>query len=101
MKNQKYGYAARELFVQFMARIAKEMPTATLAMFSKLKYVNAPNFELFRENWSAKYLGGFIVDSKTFRGPQRQFPDRVLDLENRKCRRPEDCDRRNRMRCFG
>jgi len=23
MKNQKYGYAARELFVQFMARIAK------------------------------------------------------------------------------
>ena len=39
------GYASKELFVQFMARIAKEMPTATLAMFSKLKYVNSPNFE--------------------------------------------------------
>ena len=44
MKTQDYGYGARELFVQFLARIAKEIPTATVAMFSALKYVNAPNF---------------------------------------------------------
>ena len=31
------GYAARELFVQFLHRIQVELPNATLAMFSKLK----------------------------------------------------------------
>lgn len=74
MKGEDYGYAARELFVQFMARIAKEMPTATLAIFSKLKYVNAPNFEQFRHGWNAHYLGGFIVHSKSFDGLKGNFP---------------------------
>lgn len=41
---------------------AQEIPSATLAMFkSKMKYVNAPNFEKFREKWNAQYLDGFIV----------------------------------------
>lgn len=74
MNRADYGYAARELFVQFVARIAYEMPTATLAMFSKLKYVNAPNFEQFRERWNAKYLGGFVVHSKSFDGLKGDFP---------------------------
>lgn len=43
----EYGKASNELFVQFVARIAQEIPTATLAMFSTLKYVNASNFEKF------------------------------------------------------
>ena len=30
------GYAARELFVQFLSRIRRELPGATVAMFSKL-----------------------------------------------------------------
>jgi hypothetical protein len=68
------GYASRELFVQFMARVAKEIPTATLAMFSKLKYVNSSNFEKFRLSWNAKYLGGFIVHSKSFDGLSGNFP---------------------------
>lgn len=70
----KQGYAARELFVQFLVRIAQEMPTATVAIFSKLKYVNAPNFEKFREAWNAKYLGGFVVHSKAFDGLTGNFP---------------------------
>ncbi|MEI7839593.1 MAG: hypothetical protein WCJ11_03740 [Methylococcaceae bacterium] len=69
-----YGKASNELFTQFVARIAQEMPTATLAMFSKLKYVNAPNFEKFRQVWNAKYLGGFIVHSKAFDGLAGNFP---------------------------
>jgi hypothetical protein len=68
------GYAARELFVQFLVRIKKEIPNATLAIFSKLKYVNAPNFEKFRDLWSAKYLGGFVVHSKAFEGLTGDFP---------------------------
>ena len=69
-----YGYATRELFTQFMARIAIEIPSATLAMFSTLKYVNAPNFEKFRYLWSAHYLGGFVVHSKAFDGLNGDFP---------------------------
>ena len=69
-----YGKATNELFTQFLARIAKEIPSATIAIFSKLKYVNAPNFEKFREVWSAEYLGGFIVHSKAFDGLKGDFP---------------------------
>ncbi len=69
-----YGYATRELFTQFIARIALEIPTATIAIFSKLKYVNAPNFENFRQIWNAKYLGGFVVHSKAFDGLKGNFP---------------------------
>lgn len=69
-----YGKASNELFTQFVARIAQEIPTATLAMFSKLKYVNAPNFEKFRQAWNAEYLNGFIVHSKAFEGLKGNFP---------------------------
>lgn len=70
----KEGYASKELFVQFLTRISKEMPNATLAMFSTLKYVNSPNFEKFREHWNAEYLGGFVVHSKAFDGIKGDFP---------------------------
>ena len=69
-----YGYAARELFVQFLVRIAREIPTATIACFSKLKHINAPNFAPFRERWNASYLGGFIIHSKAFEGLKGDFP---------------------------
>ena len=69
-----YGKSSNELFTQFIARIQKEIPNAILAIFSKLKYVNAPNFELFREKWKAHYLDGFIVHSKAFDGIKGDFP---------------------------
>ena len=74
MKGQDYGYGARELFTQFLVRIAKEIPTATVAIFSTLKYVNASNFEKFREHWNAEFLDGFIVHSKAFDGLNGHFP---------------------------
>ena len=69
-----FGYAKRELFAQFLVRIYREIPTATVAIFSKLKYVTSPNFEQFREIWNAKYLGGFVVHSKAFDGLSGNFP---------------------------
>jgi hypothetical protein len=69
-----YGKASNELFMQFIARIALELPTATLALFSKLKYITAPTLEDFRAIWNAKYLGGFVVDSKSFDGLKGDFP---------------------------
>ena len=79
------GYASKELFVQFMSRIAKELPTATLAMFSKMKYVNAPNFEKFRNGWNAEYQGGFVVHSKAFEGLSGEFPIGFLIWKTDQC----------------
>ncbi|MDP2000818.1 MAG: hypothetical protein Q8K22_14670 [Rhodoferax sp.] len=69
-----YGYASRELFAQFLARISIEMPTATVAMFSTMKYINAPNFEKFRQAWNAQYQGGFVVHNQAFDGLSGKFP---------------------------
>jgi len=68
------GYAAREVFVQFLHRIVREVPNATLAMFSTLKYVNAPNFAEFRRRWTARYLDGFVVHNRAFDGLKGNFP---------------------------
>jgi hypothetical protein len=69
-----YGKASNELFVQFVARIAQEIPTATLAMFSTMKYVNSPNFETFRKVWNAQFLDGFVVHNRAFDGMKGNFP---------------------------
>lgn len=68
------SYASRELFVQFLHRIMLELPSSKVAMFSTLKYVNAPNFAEFRRRWTAKYLDGFVVHSRVFDGLKGDFP---------------------------
>ena len=70
----KYGKASNELYTQFVARIAQEIPTATLAMFSTLKYINAPTLATFRQAWSAKYVGGFVIHNQAFDGLSGKFP---------------------------
>lgn len=74
MRAMSVGYASKELFTQFLIRISYELPSATLAMFSTLKYVNAPNFEPFRRLWQATYLGGFVVHNRAFSGLKGSFP---------------------------
>ena len=74
MNGAGYAYAAKELFVQFMTRAAKELPNAWLAMFSTLKYVNSDNLEPFRERWKATFKAGFITHSKAFDGLKGNFP---------------------------
>lgn len=71
---QNFGKASNELFTQFVARLHLEIPTATLAMFSKLKYVTAPTLDKFRSEWAAKYLAGFVFHSKLFDGLKGSFP---------------------------
>ena len=74
MRELNLGYASKELFTQFLVRLRHEVPKAMLAMFSTLKYVNAPNFEQFRKVWQAKFLDGFVVHSRVFDGLDGDFP---------------------------
>lgn len=87
MREMNLGYASKELFTQFLVRIQYELPKATLAMFSTLKYVNAPNFEAFRNLWRAKYLDGFVVQSKAFDSLKGSFPIGFL-IWNQRLRLP-------------
>jgi hypothetical protein len=74
MRDLNLGYASKELFTQFLVRIRHELPKAKLAMFSTLKYVNAPNFERFRRVWQATFIDGFVVHSRAFDGLDGDFP---------------------------
>ena len=69
-----YGKASNELFMQFVARLDQEVPSAVLAMFSKIKYISTPTLNDFRRIWTAEYLGGFAVHSRVFEGLSGEFP---------------------------
>ncbi len=70
----RYGKATNELFMQFIARIDRELPTSKLAIFSKMKYISTPTLNQFRDVWRAEFLGGFAVHSRSFEGLKGEFP---------------------------
>ncbi|MDR1417134.1 MAG: hypothetical protein LBJ57_06930 [Prevotellaceae bacterium] len=70
----KIGIAGRELFAQFFARIYCEIPGVILAEFSKLKILQAPNFENFRKLFQAKLEKMFVVPADTFDNVKGKFP---------------------------
>jgi hypothetical protein len=76
MTSLKIGHAKRELFAQFMFRITNELPQKTyLAMFSKLKYLNAPDSIDFRNNYfNYKFEAGFIFKSTVFWDVKGKYP---------------------------
>jgi len=76
MNEKNTGHAKRELFAQFMFRIVQEFPKSTyLGMFSKLKYLNAPDSIAFRDEYfSCKYESGFMFKSTNFNGVTGKYP---------------------------
>ena len=68
------GPAANELFVQFTARIAREIAGCVLAEFSTLKILQAPNFKVIRQNFGLELKSLFIVPGDTFDNVKGQFP---------------------------
>jgi len=68
------GLASRELFVQFIMRSYEQLPGVTLAQFSKLKIVLAPNFSLIRDRFLAELRACFLVPANTFDNVKGSFP---------------------------
>ncbi len=68
------GKATNEIFALFMARVYVEIPNCNLAMFSKVKFINAQNFINFRAFFKAEFKGGFIVHADTFDNVDGKFP---------------------------
>jgi hypothetical protein len=76
MAKEDIGHAKREVFVQFMYRLTKEMPQNTyLGMFSKLKYLNAPDSIDYRDQFfNFKFEKGFVFKSTVFHGVKGKYP---------------------------
>lgn len=66
--------AANEVYAQFYARIWHEIKGCHIAMFSKLKTLQGPNFTVFRSNYQAKLKRVFIVPANTFDNVKGSFP---------------------------
>ena len=67
-------FAKRELFVQFLMRIYKEIPGCIIGQFSKLKHLQGPYFKDFRNTFRARLAKNFIVPADTFDNVNGQFP---------------------------
>lgn len=66
------GKASRELYQQFLHRIAKELPSAQLGLFATLKYINAQSAKDARV--SGAFRAGFMFPSSTFEGTKGNWP---------------------------
>lgn len=71
---KELGRAGNEIFAQFFARIVSEIPTCVLAVFSKLKTLQGPNFTGFRNQYRAKLGRIFLTPAETFDNVSGQFP---------------------------
>ncbi len=68
------GYTKRELFIQFLTRIYKEIPECKLGLFSTLKHIQSPRFKCFRNKFIARLKSIFIVPANTFDNVKGDFP---------------------------
>lgn len=68
------GYGKRELYIQFLTRIYRELPGAVIADFSTLKNLQAPKFADFRRMFQATPKEMFIVPADTFDNVKGSFP---------------------------
>ena len=77
MVDEGLGESSRELYIQFLFRIAKEFKNkkAHLCMFSTLKYLNSNNDQKVRDGFfQYAYERGFIFPIKCFHGATGNFP---------------------------
>lgn len=68
------GYAKREMYIQFLTRMYKEIPSCRIAVFSKLKNLQAPRCKKYREAFQARLNKMFMVPARTFDNVTGEFP---------------------------
>jgi len=68
------GTAGREVYAPFLCRIYFELKGALIAEFSKLKLIQSPAFDSFREYFKPKLEKMFIAQSYTFDNVGGNFP---------------------------
>ena len=69
-----FGTAGRELYIQFLYRIDKEISGCRLAEFSKLKILQGAGFDEIRNVFTPRLDYMFCVPADTFDNVKGQFP---------------------------
>ncbi|CAN1534553.1 hypothetical protein MCEORH2_01558 [Methylophilaceae bacterium] len=82
---EELGGAKDELYAQFIYRAYRGLVGSKLGVFSKLKFLNAPNFETMREVFTAKLERLFVVPADTFDNVVGQFPIGFQIYDTTKC----------------
>lgn len=72
--SEEIGEAKDELYIQFLYRIYKEINNCKIGVFSKLKLLNAPDFETMRLLFRTKLERLFVVPANTFDNVKGKFP---------------------------
>ncbi len=72
--SDELGEAKDELYMQFLFRIYKEIKGCKIGIFSKLKMLNAPDFQTLRSLFKAKIEKLFVVPANTFDNVKGKFP---------------------------
>ncbi len=67
-------FAKRELFCQFLIRIYQEINGCVIAEFSKIKILQSPYFDVFRNVFLAKLKACYLAPADTFDNVKGQFP---------------------------
>jgi hypothetical protein len=68
------GTASRELFAQFLIRIAQEMSGCIIGQFSKTKHLQGSAFAQFRNHFIGDLKRSFLVPADTFDNVKGKFP---------------------------
>ena len=68
------GYTKREIYIQFLTRIHREILNCIIGEFSKLKALQAPRFSDFRNFFKAELKKCFIVPANSFDNVKGEFP---------------------------
>lgn len=68
------GKAANELFIQFLWRCKHICPQAVVGLYSTLKFINAPSYKKFRDNYVGTVADGFVFHCKAFHGVTGNWP---------------------------
>jgi hypothetical protein len=81
--SEQIGEAKDELYIQFLYRIYSQINGCKVGVFSKLKLLNAPDFETIRLLFRAKLEKLFVVPANTFDNVKGKFPIgfQIYDLD--------------------
>lgn len=72
--SEQMGYAKREIYIQFLARIYGEIKGCKLGLFSTLTHLQGSKFFAIRNSFKAKLEKIFLVPANTFDNVEGNFP---------------------------
>ena len=75
IKKQLAGVVSNDISSQFLFRVHRDHPSATVCVFEKAKFMCSPSYKAFRRDvWTYKLVGGFCFPGQAFDGVKGKFP---------------------------